>query len=314
MQAPSKRITAITKSRPDHISLDFDRLRAEGIQHLENLATEVWTDFNAHDPGITTMEVLCYAITDLAYRTRMLPIQDLAAGNGKAKPWYEAYEILPVRPVTPNDLRRLLIDVDGVKNAWVERAKPEDLLIKNAKNEKRYLKKPTLYNLKGSIFQIENGTSSIVAGEVESLVGRFVSPKLADGSVNPAFDTAVADLIPALEDFNPTDAAEQKTWLEGLRTNAKIDQRVLDALLCGYLHPQQETFVVASVPNPDILPLNGIHRVRIELDDHLDPENPKHIQRAVRQALARLHDNRGLCEDFLRPEVGELGLLPLPRH
>ena len=93
-------LKVLPKGRPDHISLDFDRLRAEGIRLLENLATEVWTDFNAHDPGITILELLCYALTDLGYRARMLPIQDIAAGPGGEKPWFEAVEILPMSPVT----------------------------------------------------------------------------------------------------------------------------------------------------------------------------------------------------------------------
>lgn len=116
----------IPTTRPDHLSLDFDRLRAEGIGHLEKLATEIWTDYNAHDPGITMLEALCYAITDLGYRTRMLPIDDLMANNGNAfKTWFEAIEILPNAPVTERDFRKLLIDVKGVKNAWLRKGKGE---------------------------------------------------------------------------------------------------------------------------------------------------------------------------------------------
>ena len=47
---------------------------------LGRLAGERWSDFNTHDPGITILEALCYAITDLAYRTS-LPIPDLIAGS-----------------------------------------------------------------------------------------------------------------------------------------------------------------------------------------------------------------------------------------
>ena len=123
-------ITTIPKGRPDHISLDFDLLRAEGIQHLENLATEVWTDFNAHDPGITILELLSYAITDLGYRTRMLPIADLLAGNDPTKKtWFTATEVLPNAPVTERDFRKLLIDVKGVKNAWLRKARPEEIVM-----------------------------------------------------------------------------------------------------------------------------------------------------------------------------------------
>ena len=60
--------STISKFAPSDISMDYEQLRVEGIQHLEDLATFIWTDFNVHDPGITILEVLCYAITDLGYR------------------------------------------------------------------------------------------------------------------------------------------------------------------------------------------------------------------------------------------------------
>ncbi|MBC7778014.1 MAG: hypothetical protein H7246_21460 [Phycisphaerae bacterium] len=124
-------ITTIPKGRPDHISLDFDLLRAEGIQHLENLATEIWTDFNAHDPGITILELLCYALTDLGYRSRMLPIADLMASNDPSKKtWFAATEVLPNAPVTERDFRKLLIDVKGIKNAWLRKARPQEIVMK----------------------------------------------------------------------------------------------------------------------------------------------------------------------------------------
>ena len=80
-----------------------------------------WTDFNLHDPGITILEVLCYALTDLVYRTSY-SMPDLLA-NGGANPYaslHLAPEILSCHPVTITDLRRLVLDVEGVKNAWIE--------------------------------------------------------------------------------------------------------------------------------------------------------------------------------------------------
>jgi hypothetical protein len=47
---------------------DFYRLRREGIDFIEKLGSHWWTNYNTHDPGITILEALCYAITDLAYR------------------------------------------------------------------------------------------------------------------------------------------------------------------------------------------------------------------------------------------------------
>ena len=99
-------------------SKDWVLLRREGIKHIERLGSAIWTDFNEHDPGITILEILCYAITDLGYRAN-LPAADLFSGI-EGNPFFSATEILSCRPVTATDLRKILIDIPGVENAWVE--------------------------------------------------------------------------------------------------------------------------------------------------------------------------------------------------
>ena len=47
---------------------DFAALRSAGIAALQRLCGSVWTDFNLHDPGVTTLEQLAYGLTDLAYQ------------------------------------------------------------------------------------------------------------------------------------------------------------------------------------------------------------------------------------------------------
>ena len=104
----------------EHVSMDYARLREEALRHLERLGSAQWTDYNAHDPGITILEQLCYAITDLGYRAAF-PVPDLLAG---AWPWLPGPEaILTTDPVTSADLRKAALDVEGIGNAWVE--KPE---------------------------------------------------------------------------------------------------------------------------------------------------------------------------------------------
>lgn len=109
-------------------SMDWTLLRREGIRHIENLGSAIWTDFNLHDPGITLLEILCYALTDLGYRTN-LPAKDLFAGSGE-KDFYTAKTILPCAPVTAIDLRKLLVDLPGVRNAWVEQNKEPEVRFK----------------------------------------------------------------------------------------------------------------------------------------------------------------------------------------
>jgi len=117
-------------------SMDYHKLRELGMKYIESLGSKFWTDYNIHDPGITILELLCYAISDLGYRTS-LNIQDLLATAPDQKPdpekqgFYTAREILTVNPWTVADYRKLLIDVDGIKNAWLfcKQCPPDDLYL-----------------------------------------------------------------------------------------------------------------------------------------------------------------------------------------
>jgi hypothetical protein len=105
---------------------DYAWLRNIGMEHLQVLATKIWTDFNIHDPGITSLEALCFAITDLGSRTA-LPMEDLLASAENPLPvpgdcFHTAAEILPCNPVTFADFRKVVIDVPKVKNAWLKKA------------------------------------------------------------------------------------------------------------------------------------------------------------------------------------------------
>ena len=134
----------ISKQAPEQRSMDYALLREEGIKYLQRIAGKIWTDYNSHDPGITILEVLSYAITDLGYRAAY-PMQDLLTPD-PADPdtkeinnFFTACEILPNCPVTVNDYRKLMIDVEvvdpsdtqcvnaGVKNAWIEKANKSEV-------------------------------------------------------------------------------------------------------------------------------------------------------------------------------------------
>lgn len=58
----------IEKDRTLPASQDYHFLLKEGMKYVEQLGNKFWTDYNPHDPGITILEVLCYAITELGYR------------------------------------------------------------------------------------------------------------------------------------------------------------------------------------------------------------------------------------------------------
>jgi len=106
---------------------DFYRLRREGVELIEEAGSANWTDYNVHDPGITILEALCYAITDLGYRfdwniADILAPQTPSANAAQPFPnqaFFTARNILTVNPYTPDDFRKLLIDLDGVRDAWI---------------------------------------------------------------------------------------------------------------------------------------------------------------------------------------------------
>ncbi len=106
---------------PKH--LDYDFLREEGLKHIQDLSGLLWTDHNTHDPGITILEVLCYALTDLAYRLQLSDADLFAPDPQKTSKtddnFPSAYTILSCNPLTELDWRKLLIDIKGVRNAWL---------------------------------------------------------------------------------------------------------------------------------------------------------------------------------------------------
>lgn len=108
-------------------ALNFQNLRQIGLDTIISSGSEQWTDYNEHDPGITILESLIYSLTDLAYRTdfpigdiiaqQQLPIDELAK-----KQFYTARTILSSDPVTFNDLRKKIIDLKGIDNAWIQKS------------------------------------------------------------------------------------------------------------------------------------------------------------------------------------------------
>ena len=105
------------------IPLDFESLRSHGIELIQKMAGDIWTDFNLHDPGVTILEQLCYAITDLAYQTDFDITDLLSDKNGnidyKSNSFFLKQDILTSNPVTINDYRKAIIDeVSEINNVW----------------------------------------------------------------------------------------------------------------------------------------------------------------------------------------------------
>lgn len=104
----------INKNRNLPDSMNYEKLRELGMEYIRQIGGKIWTDHNVHDPGVTTLELLCYAITDLGYRTSF-DMKDILTPEGKDNFMMEdhfirAEEILPSHPLTINDYRKLLLE------------------------------------------------------------------------------------------------------------------------------------------------------------------------------------------------------------
>lgn len=129
--------SSISAAAPDNKGLDYTWLKLEGTELIQQLAGNIWTDYNEHDPGVTSLEQLCYALTDMSYRAEF-PLDSLLIDprsgriDTRRQALFVPRRILPCNPFTQNDYRKLIVDrVEGVANAWLT---PQPMLTPDAVN------------------------------------------------------------------------------------------------------------------------------------------------------------------------------------
>lgn len=99
---------------------DFVALKKKGLGIIEELSGAVWNNYNSSDPGVTILDQICYALTELGY-CNDFSIQDiLTRENGSIdfkNQFYFPQEILTSAPVTIADYKKfVLATVQGVNN------------------------------------------------------------------------------------------------------------------------------------------------------------------------------------------------------
>lgn len=115
----------IPRDRPLAPEEDYEALRAAGMARIRTLSGAIWTDHNASDPGITLLEALAYAVTDLGYRLGFPTADLLTRPDGTIGPAAETglfppHETLPCAPITIADHRQLLMRLRDVRGAWLD--------------------------------------------------------------------------------------------------------------------------------------------------------------------------------------------------
>ncbi|MGB8195356.1 MAG: hypothetical protein WCF67_25715, partial [Chitinophagaceae bacterium] len=104
-------------------SQDFRKLKEEGLEYIQQCSGNAWTNLNPSDPGITILDQLCFALTELGYCNDFELNDMLTDADGKLElkdQFYQPEEILTTAPVTINDYRKYLKDgIEEVNNAVI---------------------------------------------------------------------------------------------------------------------------------------------------------------------------------------------------
>lgn len=98
---------------------DFNFLKDEAIDYIQKHIGTEWTNFNPSDPGMTILDQVCYALTELGYCTDFTIPDILTDSDGNMEienQFYLPYKILTTAPYTIDDYIKYL--VDGIEDIY----------------------------------------------------------------------------------------------------------------------------------------------------------------------------------------------------
>ncbi|WP_339754600.1 hypothetical protein [Algoriphagus aquimarinus] len=319
----------ISKAKPTIKSMDYELLRTEAISYIQRIGGKIWTDYNSHDPGITILEVLCYGITDLGYRSNF-PVQDLLADeSGSLKnQFFPASKILPSTPVTNNDYRKFLMDVEhvdeadldcpraGIKNAWIIIRESNKIAIYPDRKEKKLAYKP-----------FPTGEKALQLGILYDVLLEFDScENLGDLNENKISMEIEVDEHPDLEgvvidiqiEFPRWDATNVD-WEDPVSIRKSINpdlinlqyQNLPEGITLNYKISPSNLIVFSGnkLVAEGLDPLDGLGTLSNQVNSFiynstegilaLYLKKVAKIRQILEQAKSSLHAHRNLCEDFV---------------
>ena len=292
------------------LSMDFERLRQEGLNYIEDLSSDIWTDYNSHDPGITILEALCYAITELGYRSNF-EIKDLLAQAG-GQTFFTARQILTSAPLTITDYRKLLVDIPGINNAW--------LLTKGRQEI------PIFLNCETDKIQYETTDQELVLSGLYTVL-LDLSIDLELGDLNTG-DIELENIPFPFSSMVDMESGEFQVRFE-LPNAKEVDKKVLAADPSNLMiekNPTKNWLYLFKIELPDGEVLEIPFRVNIPKNPARGKIQDNHValmlqdivfgqlifetyltkiakaDRILKNATKTLHKNRNLCEDFLSVE------------
>ncbi len=110
MNAPLSQRQSIARHRSESPDpLGFEALRELGVQWSQQASGRQWTDYNLHDPGVSLLEALCYALTEDIFAARQSVPRLLGLDEHDAPAAWERFGLFhrerlqPCRPLSERD-------------------------------------------------------------------------------------------------------------------------------------------------------------------------------------------------------------------
>ncbi|WP_029204506.1 hypothetical protein [Pedobacter agri] len=326
-------LTTISKNDLPLESMRFDRLREIGLKRIQELSKNIWTDYNLHDPGVTTLEALCYAITDLGYRLTF-DIKDLLAndpeteGDVDFKNFFTARQILHNAPVTLKDFRKLLMDVAvvadgeilGIKNAWALPSTDSEMKLYVDKVKEKLDYFPTVtdeygFFIKGLYNFLLEFDQSIKHGDLNSnaLSGTYIVRDFTDPLLN-GVEIKINVYFPRWDE--PEIDFQNDTSIITAIKNLKIE---FDEMPTGYLlwtsNELNSTVALKGIKTISGVPVDipGLNLLDSLINHFIFEDAGGILQRykakievinsIISKADDRLNESRPLCEDYLNSQA-----------
>ncbi len=295
---------SLIKNNPLLPAEDYTAMRKQGFKDIEKLGHAIWTDYNNSDPGITILEAVTYAITDLAYRTGfevkdLLTPEHLTDDTWK-QIFYTARQIFHNSALTITDYRKMIVDISGVRNAWIEPSKEYEVPMWIDYNyfEKR---KDEACGCDDSTPKTCFGKTALEAATTDKLQA-FKAAKLKE--INDTISKINNEEKKQLETEKAKVLSQIAQEGEGL-TLQQLKRRLavivkalqnigkkLAALAADIRLVNQLVFIPSK-----IIELEGLYNVMVEYEeDVLEEDRREEVRQQVVQKLSK---HRNLCEDFL---------------
>lgn len=314
----------ISQAPPKRSSQNYAVLRESGMEFIRQLAKESWTDHNLHDPGITLLEAFSYAMTELGFRIQ-LDIPDLLrSGTHNARPDLQpAHHVLPCAPVTPRDMRKVMLDHPLLRDARITTNARSELAFFElpADNDPpfTYTENNSLANVHG-LFEanlefrqreLNSNTYTIFVGPEEDPYTLDIAlPYWDENEVRPFRDGPVIDTVTMLADegsviWHPLD--ESQSYYSEIRvdyTNPDgSDSTVLWVLLRIIDEIEDPAGQIPGILN------DALTEVQLVGEGSLIHKFTQRVQSAngaVKQIQRYLSSWRNLCEDPVRITVARV--------